>query len=205
MRELALAGIQNSTVLQAMDLVPRHFFLDSAFVEMAYENMAFPISVGQTISAPMTVALQSQLLQASPGMKILEIGTGSGYQTAVLHHMGLKIYSIERQKVLHDQAKRILAELKVKAHLVYGDGYKGLPTYGPFDRILVTCACPTVPEALLLQLAPHGRMVVPFGEGEEQSMMVIYEDHQGEFVTEVHGKCAFVPMLPDRNPRKFNG
>lgn len=205
MRELAMLGIKDNNVLQAMDRVPRHFFLQSAFVEYAYENMAFPIGVEQTISAPMTVATQSELLQLQPGMKVLEIGTGSGYQTAVLFEMGAKVFSIERQKSLHDFSKNLLAQMKVKAHLTYGNGYKGLPSFAPFDRIIITCATPEIPEELLLQLKPGGRMVMPFDHGTEQSMLVIHEDPSGEFIIESHGKCAFVPMLQNRNPRNTNG
>jgi protein-L-isoaspartate(D-aspartate) O-methyltransferase len=203
-RELALGGIHDSSVLQAMERVPRHFFLQSAFLEYAYEDKAFPIGVDQTISAPSTVAKQSQLLQIKSGMKVLEIGTGSGYQTAVLHELGAKIFSIERQLSLHEFAKDILNKMKVKAHLTYGNGYKGLPSFAPFDRIIITCATPEIPEELLMQLKPGGRLVMPFDNGDEQNMLVIFEDAKGEFQIETHGKCAFVPMLHNRNPRNTN-
>jgi protein-L-isoaspartate(D-aspartate) O-methyltransferase len=204
MRELALQGIQDQAVLNAMDNVPRHIFLHSAFLELAYENKALPIGLNQTISHPLTVAKQSELLQLKPGMKVLEVGTGSGYQTAVLFNMGAKVFSIERHMALHEQAKKTLHALKVKANLTYGDGYKGLPTYGPFDRILITCATPFIPEELLLQLKPGGRVVMPFGDADEQNMLVIFEDAHGEFHTESHGKCDFVPMLKNRNPKNNN-
>lgn len=203
-RELALRGITDGNVLQAMERVPRHYFIQSAFLEHAYEDNAFPIGVEQTISAPSTVAKQSQLLQIKSGMKVLEIGTGSGYQTAVLHELGAKIFSIERQLSLHEFAKDILNKMKVKAHLTYGNGYKGLPSFAPFDRIIITCATPEIPEELLMQLKPGGRLVMPFDNGDEQNMLVIFEDSNGEFQIETHGKCAFVPMLHNRNPRNTN-
>jgi protein-L-isoaspartate(D-aspartate) O-methyltransferase len=204
MRELALLGIQDQNVLQAMDQVPRHAFLNSAFSELAYENKALPIGLDQTISHPLTVAKQSELLQIKPGMKVLEVGTGSGYQTAVLFHLGAKVFSIERHMALHEESKKILHALKIKAHLTYGDGYKGLPTFGPFDRILITCATAFIPEDLQQQLKPGGRMVLPYGKDEDQNMLVISKDLQGEYRAESHGKCAFVPMLQNRNPKKTN-
>ncbi len=200
-RELAMLGISDTAVLQSLEIVPRHAFLHSAFSELAYENKALPIGLDQTISHPLTVAKQSQLLQLHPGMKVLEVGTGSGYQTAVLFHMGVKVFSIERHMALHEQAKKILHTLHVKAHLTYGDGYKGLPTFGPFDRILITCATPFIPEDLQHQLKKGGRMVLPFGKDEEQNMLVIRKDEKGEYHAESHGKCAFVPMLQNKNPR----
>ena len=148
--ELAGKGISDTKVLEAMNKVPRHFFLSSAFLEFAYENKAFQIGAGQTISQPYTVAFQSQLLEVEKGMKILEIGTGSGYQTAVLCELGAKVYSIERQKLLHDNAKSILNKMGYKPNLVYGDGYKGLPSFAPFDRVLITCAVPVIPNELLI-------------------------------------------------------
>ena len=200
-RELAMQGIHDASVLQAMEMVPRHAFLNSAFSELAYENKALPIGLDQTISHPLTVAKQSQLLQLKPGMKVLEVGTGSGYQTAVLFHMGVKVFSIERHMALHEQAKKILHVLQVKAHLTYGDGYKGLPTFGPFDRILITCATPFIPEDLQQQLKLGGRMVLPYGKEDEQNMLVILKEENGEYRAESHGKCAFVPMLQNRNPK----
>jgi protein-L-isoaspartate(D-aspartate) O-methyltransferase len=198
-KEIAAMGITDRRVLAAIGKVPRHFFLSSAFLEFAYENKAFQIGAGQTISQPYTVAFQSQLLSTQPGQKVLEIGTGSGYQSCVLLEMGVKLYSIERQKLLFDQAKPLLTKMGYKAHLVYGDGYKGLPHYAPFDRILITCAVPIVPEALLLQLAPGGRLVMPFGEGLMQDMTVIDKYPDGSFRSEVCGKFSFVPMLEKRS------
>lgn len=206
--ELAAAGITDTKVLEAINNVPRHLFLSSAFLEFAYENKAFQIGAGQTISAPYTVAFQSQLLQVEKGMKVLEIGTGSGFQTAVLCELGAKVYSIERQHLLHVGAKKILDALgymKGKKgtipHLVYGDGYKGLPSFAPFDRIIITCAVPFLPDELLLQMKADGLLIMPYGEGEVQEMMVIHESESGDFVSEVHGKFSFVPMLEKRNSK----
>ncbi len=137
-QEIAAMGVTDQRVLDAMNKVPRHFFLSSAFLEFAYENKAFQIGAGQTISQPFTVGFQSQLLQVEPGMKVLEIGTGSGYQTSVLCELGAKVFSVERQKVLHDNARVILRQMGYKAHLTYGDGYKGMPAFAPFDLILIT-------------------------------------------------------------------
>lgn len=202
MAELANLGIQDEKVLEAMNKVPRHFFLSSAFLEFAYENKAFQIGAGQTISQPYTVAFQSQLLQIEKGMKVLEIGTGSGYQTAVLCELGAKVYSIERQKLLHDNAKSLLHKMGYKPHLVYGDGYKGLPSFAPFDRVLITCAVPVIPDELLMQMKVGGMLVMPFGEGEVQEMMRVTELPNGDFKSEVHGQFSFVPMLEKRNPVK---
>jgi len=196
--ELKRMGINDSRVLEAINAVPRHYFLTSAFLEFAYDNKAFQIGVGQTISHPFTVATQSQLLKVEPGMKVLEIGTGSGFQTAVLCELGAKVYSIERQKLLHDNSKKLLEKMRYKPHLTYGDGYKGLPAFAPFDRIIITCAIPKVPEALLMQLKPGGIIVMPYGEGEIQQMMVIQETEDGAFNSEFHGSFSFVPMLENR-------
>jgi protein-L-isoaspartate(D-aspartate) O-methyltransferase len=196
--ELKRMGINDSRVLEAINAVPRHYFLTSAFLEFAYDNKAFQIGAGQTISHPFTVATQSQLLKVEPGMKVLEIGTGSGFQTAVLCELGAKVYSIERQKLLHDNSKKLLEKMRYKPHLTYGDGYKGLPAFAPFDRIIITCAIPKVPEALLMQLKPGGIIVMPYGEGEIQQMMVIQETEDGAFNSEFHGSFSFVPMLENR-------
>lgn len=199
MDELATMGITDRRVLDAMNKVPRHFFLSSAFLEFAYENKAFQIGAGQTISQPYTVACQSQLLNTSPGMKVLEIGTGSGYQSCVLLELGVKLFSIERQKLLFDTTKPLLAKMGYKGHLVYGDGYKGLPAFAPFDRILITCAVPVIPQELLMQLAPGGRLVMPFGEGAMQDMTVVDILPDGSLTSEVYGKFSFVPMLEKRS------
>jgi protein-L-isoaspartate(D-aspartate) O-methyltransferase len=196
--ELKRLGISNAQVLEAINRVPRHYFLSSAFLEFAYENKAFQIGAGQTISHPFTVATQSQLLNVKPGMKVLEIGTGSGFQTAVLCELGAKVFSVERQKILHDNSKALLGKMGYKPHLVYGDGYKGLPAFAPFDRVIITCAIPKVPEDLLIQLKPGGLLVMPFGEGEVQQMMVIEELADGTFNSQLHGRFSFVPMLEKR-------
>lgn len=197
--ELRRMGISDQRVLDAINQVPRHHFLSSAFLEFAYENKAFQIGAGQTISHPFTVATQSQLLRVEPGMKILEIGTGSGFQTAVLCELGAKVYSIERQKILHDNSKQLLNKMGYKPQLIYGDGYKGLPSFAPFDRVIITCAIPKVPEELLMQMKPGGLLVMPFGEGEVQQMMVIEELTDGSFQSDLHGNFSFVPMLEKRN------
>ncbi|MFN0031739.1 MAG: protein-L-isoaspartate(D-aspartate) O-methyltransferase [Flavobacteriales bacterium] len=197
--ELRKMGVSNQQVLEAMGRVPRHYFLSSAFLEFAYENKAFQIGAGQTISHPYTVAVQTELLNVNAGMKILEIGTGSGFQTAVLCEMGVKVYSVERQKLLHDNSKKLLQTMGYKPHLVYGDGYKGLPAFAPFDRVIVTCAVPRVPEDLLMQIRPGGLLVMPYGDGEVQQMMVITEAEDGTFSSQLHGGFSFVPMLEKRN------
>jgi protein-L-isoaspartate(D-aspartate) O-methyltransferase len=191
-------GINDPKVIEALNKVPRHYFLSSAFLEYAYENKAFQIGAGQTISHPFTVAFQSQLLELQKGMKVLEIGTGSGFQTSVLCEMGAKVFSIERHKLLHDNAKKLLQSMGYKATLSYGDGYKGMPSYAPFDRVLITCAVPVVPEELLMQLKPGGKLIMPYGQGEVQQMMVIDEKEDGSFETSFHGEFSFVPMLEKR-------
>ena len=189
-------GITDERVLDAILEVPRHFFLDSAFGEKAYEDKAFPIGEGQTISQPYTVAYQSQLLEVNPFMKVLEIGTGSGYQAVVLAEMGAQVYTIERQKKLFDSNK--LFEFLKKFNtikLFYGDGFKGLPTYGPFDRIIITAAAPEIPPKLIEQLKPGGMMVIPLGAGELQQMMRITKLPNGALKEEVFDYFSFVPML----------
>jgi protein-L-isoaspartate(D-aspartate) O-methyltransferase len=198
-QEMEMMGISDRRVLDAMNSVPRHFFLTSAFLEFAYENKAFQIGAGQTISHPFTVATQSQLLRLEPGMKVLEIGTGSGYQTCVLCEMGAKVFSIERQKLLHDNAKALIRKMGYSPQLTYGDGYKGMPSFAPFDRIIITCAVPKLPEELLMQMKPGGLLVMPYGEGEVQQMMVVEEQEDGSFDSQLFGKFSFVPMLEKRN------
>jgi protein-L-isoaspartate(D-aspartate) O-methyltransferase len=203
LENLQQMGISDQRVLDAINAVPRHYFLSSAFLEIAYENRAFQIGEGQTISHPFTVATQSVLLDTQPGMKVLEIGTGSGFQAAVLCQLGVKVYSIERHQPLHLAAKSLFQHMhqidrKFNPTLVYGDGYKGLPAFAPFDRIIITCAVPDVPEKLLLQLKPGGKLVMPFGKGAVQQMMVIQELEDGTFHHELHGSFSFVPMLEER-------
>jgi protein-L-isoaspartate(D-aspartate) O-methyltransferase len=188
-------GIYNEQVLDAMNLVPRHLFMDSSFLEFAYEDKPFPIGSGQTISQPYTVAFQSQLLEIQKDHKVLEVGTGSGYQACILMIMGARIYTIERQKALYLKAKQLFQELGYRPKLVtYGDGYKGLPTYAPFDRIIVTAGAPYIPEALTEQLKPGGMLVIPVGE-DIQVMKRIIKTETGDLREEDHGTFRFVPML----------
>ena len=200
--EIGSMGITDKKVLDAMNAVPRHYFLTSAFLEFAYNNKAFQIGEDQTISHPYTVGLQSSLLQIEPGMKVLEIGTGSGYQCAVLCELGAKVYSIERHRPLHVNSKKLLDKMGYKPYLSYGDGFKGLPAFAPFDRILFTCAVPNLPDTLLMQLKPGGILVMPFGEGDIQKMMAIKEQEDGSFTTTYHGDFSFVPMLEKRAAKK---
>jgi len=189
-------GISDDRVLDAMLAVPRHFFLDSAFDEKAYDDKAFPIGEGQTISQPYTVAYQSQLLEVKPFSKILEIGTGSGYQAVILAEMGGQVYSIERQKKLFEANKSFTYLKKYSTiKLFYGDGYEGLPTYAPFDRILITAAAPEIPQKLIEQLKPGGMMVIPLGSGEVQQMMRITKLDNDSLKEEVFDHFSFVPML----------
>ncbi len=195
-KELGEKGISDQRVLKAMSSVPRHLFLETMLDYMAYEDRALPIKCGQTISQPSTVAFQSELLDASPEMKVLEVGTGSGYQTAVLCAMGLKVFTIERQKELYDIAKPRLERLHYRPKCFLGDGYKGLPEYGPFDRILVTCGAPEVPEELLTQLKVGGVMVVPVGDGQQEMLRIVkMSDKPDDILQQRYGNCNFVPML----------
>jgi protein-L-isoaspartate(D-aspartate) O-methyltransferase len=193
-------GITDETVLQAIQEIPRHYFLDSAFDEHAYEDRAFQIGCGQTISQPYTVAYQSQLLEIKPFMKVLEIGTGSGYQAAVLGQMGAMVYSIERQRGLYDELNAFpLLKKMLGVKRFFGDGFLGLPTYGPFDRIIITAAAPFIPPKLIEQLKPGGMMVVPVGEGAVQQMKRILKQPDGHLVEETFDQFSFVPMLAGRN------
>lgn len=195
--ELSAKKLAGTKVLEAMAKIPRHAFLESGFHQHAYQDKAFPIAAGQTISHPSTVAWQSELLEVSRGMKVLEIGTGSGYQAAVLCELGVKLYSIERQRELFHFAKDMLSSLGYRAEIKYGDGFKGMPVFAPFDRIIVTCGAPYVPKALLSQLIPGGHMIIPVGEGQ-QKMVRIDKGSDGTFRQRVLGDAAFVPMLKDR-------
>jgi protein-L-isoaspartate(D-aspartate) O-methyltransferase len=193
-------GITDERVLQAILEIPRHFFIDSAFDQIAYEDRAFPIAEGQTISQPYTVAYQTQLLEIKPHEKVLEVGTGSGYQACVLALMGAQVYTIERQKQLYDLCKQFVYLRNFSSiRYFYGDGYQGLPTYAPFDKVIVTAAAPSVPEKLLDQLKPGGKMVIPVGEGRVQQMIRILKDGAGQLYEEVFDNFSFVPMLQGRN------
>jgi len=193
--QLITKGITDKSVLDAIGKIPRHMFIDSSFLIYAYKDVAFPIEAGQTISQPSTVALQSQLMDVKQGDKVLEIGTGCGYQTAVLYEMGLNIYTIERQKELFDKTRLFLSDLGYRRiKFYYGDGYKGLPEYAPFEAIIVTAGAENIPEQLLLQLNIGGKMVIPIGSGN-QIMTRIHRISENDFETETFGECAFVPML----------
>ena len=196
--ELISKGITSKRVLSAIYNIPRHFFIENDFQDFAYADKAFPILASQTISQPYTVAFQTEKLDKKEGEKILEIGTGSGYQTAVLIEMGAKVYSIERQRELFHSAKANLSKLNYRANLFFGDGYIGKEAFAPFDRIIVTCGAPFVPEELINQLAPNGLMVVPVGEGVNQTMVLIEKSENGEIVKTEHGSFSFVPMLNDK-------
>jgi len=193
-------GIQDENVLKAMEKVPRHFFMDSAFVEFAYSDQPFPIGEGQTISQPYTVGFQTQLLEVKPLMKVLEIGTGSGYQAAILHVMGAKVFTIERIHKLYLKAKNLLSTMGYHSiRCFYGDGNKGLPTFAPFDRILVTAGAPVVPETLIAQLAPGGILVIPVNSSSQvQIMKRIIKHPDGKMDIEDHGYFRFVPLLENK-------
>lgn len=198
--EIRKKGITDERVLNAINTVPRHFFLDSAFVNQAYEDKAFPISVGQTISQPYTVAYQTQLLQLKPFDKVLEIGTGSGYQAAVLSALGAMVFTIERQRQLFDEQRefpylRNLPNIK----FFFGDGFEGLPTFAPFDKVIITAAAPFIPQNLIDQLKVGGQMVIPVNEGELQRMLRITKLPGGELHKEEFDQFSFVPMLEGKN------
>ncbi|MEO6612175.1 MAG: protein-L-isoaspartate(D-aspartate) O-methyltransferase [Chitinophagaceae bacterium] len=199
-QDIHAKGISDERVLDAMLEVPRHFFLDSAFGEKAYEDKAFPIGEGQTISQPYTVAYQSQLLEVKPFHKVLEIGTGSAYQAVVLAEMGAQVFTIERQKKLFEFNKSFQFLKKyTSVKFFYGDGYEGLPTYGPFDRVIITAAAPQLPQKLIDQLKPGGMMVIPLGAGDLQQMMRITKLENGAVKEEVYDHFSFVPMLGGRS------
>lgn len=198
--QLREKGISDERVLEAINAIPRHFFLDSAFDKVAYEDKAFPISVGQTISQPYTVAYQSQLLELKPFEKVLEIGTGSGYQAMVLAAMGAQVYTIERQKQLFDEHRNFILRSKYPSiKYFYGDGFEGLPTFAPFDKILITAAAPFIPPKLINQLKVGGKMVIPLGEGEVQSMVRLTKTTDGGYSKESFADFSFVPMLEGKN------
>ncbi|HON53321.1 MAG TPA: protein-L-isoaspartate(D-aspartate) O-methyltransferase [Bacteroidales bacterium] len=195
-QELQTKGITHSGVLQAIGTVQRHmFFNDSILQSHAYDDKAFPIDAGQTISQPYTVAFQTQLLNIQSKDKVLEIGTGSGYQAAVLYALGARVYSIERQKQLYFKTKQLLKKMNIFVETFLGDGYKGLPQFAPFDKIIITAAAPFIPRPLLDQLTIGGIMVVPIGEGIQQKMLKIKKLSDNEFEQSEHGTFSFVPML----------
>ena len=193
--QLRQKGITDERVLTAFDAIPRHFFLDLVFEQQAYSNVAFQIGAGQTISHPYTVAFQTSILELKKGEKVLEIGTGSGFQTCILCSMGMKVFSIERQKELHIKAKKFIDHFRFTPKLFFGDGYEGKETFAPFDKILVTCGAPFIPEKLVQQLKPGGMMVIPVGDLDSQEMHRITKISDWEYKEEVFGNFSFVPML----------
>ncbi|AEW86345.1 protein-L-isoaspartate(D-aspartate) O-methyltransferase [Flavobacterium columnare NBRC 100251 = ATCC 23463] len=192
-------GITDKNVLEAIRKIPRHLFLNSSFEDFAYQDKAFPIGAGQTISQPYTVAFQSELLRVKKHDKILEIGTGSGYQTAVLCAMGAKVYSVERQNELYRTTSLLLPKLGIlPKHLTFGDGYKGLPNFAPFDGIIVTAGAPYIPQPLMAQLKIGGRLIIPVGENV-QIMTMLIRKNETQFEKHEFGDFRFVPLLEDKN------
>lgn len=199
MKTIKKKGITDKNVLDAIGKIPRHLFMDSSFEDHAYQDKAFPIAADQTISQPYTVAFQTQLLQVEKGEQVLEIGTGSGYQTAVLCELGAKVYSIERQRELYKKTKLFLSKIGYRPkYLSFGDGYKGLPDYAPFDKIIVTAGAPEVPRDLLSQLKVGGRLVIPVGT-DVQTMTLFIRKSPMEFDKTEYGSFRFVPLLEDKN------
>jgi protein-L-isoaspartate(D-aspartate) O-methyltransferase len=199
--ELISLGITDQKVLQAITKVPRHLFMDPGYDKLAYQNKAYGIGAGQTISQPYTVAFQTQLLGIEKGDKVLEIGTGSGYQTAVLLELGAKVYTIERQKELFNKSQALLNKLGYQPYFFYGDGYKGKASYGPFDKIIVTAGAPYIPEPLQNQLVIGGMLVIPVGDSESQTMYSIVRLSETEFKKQEFGQFLFVPMLEGKQTK----
>jgi len=193
-KELKKLGISSPKVLKAIEAVPRHFFFPKDFLDKAYENIAFPIGKGQTISQPFTVAMQTQLLDIQPGDKILEIGTGSGYQSAVLKVMGAQVYSIETVEALHKRAKVLFTKLGLDIATIYGDGSKGLAELAPFDKIIMTAAAPNLMESLTSQLKVKGKLVAPIGSLAVQNMILVTRNGDNDYTKTSHGKFNFVPL-----------
>jgi protein-L-isoaspartate(D-aspartate) O-methyltransferase len=194
-------GITDENVLQAMSQIPRHlYYFDGAFVEHAYNDMAFQIGCEQTISSPYTVAFQSELLDLKKREKVLEIGTGSGFQASVLEKMGGKVFTIERQKTLYTSTQKLLQNLGFRnIQMFFDDGFNGLPTYAPFDKIIITCGVGEIPQLLIQQLKVGGKMVIPFGSGDVQQMQRLTKINANEFETEHFENFKFVPMLKGKN------
>lgn len=197
--EVRSKGITDERILSAIANIPRHLFLDSSFTEFAYQDKPFPIGHGQTISQPYTVAFQTELLEIKRGDKVLEVGTGSGYQACVLLEMGARVFSVERHYQLYQKTKKILASMNYAPKLFYGDGYKGLPAFAPFDKILVTAGAPEIPPALTEQLKIGGILVIPVGKGQTQVMMKVIKTDDQVVEQQEHGFFRFVPLLKDRS------
>lgn len=197
--ELRQKGITNENVLKAIEKVPRHLFMDSSLEIHAYKDQAMPIASGQTISQPYTVAFQSQLLNIKKNEKVLEVGTGSGYQTAILNELGAKVYTIERQRELFDNTQILLRKMGYVVNSFYGDGYLGLPTYGPFDKIIITAGAPYIPEQLTLQLKVNGLLVAPIGDSSSQTMKLLKKIDENNSEIQDFGSFIFVPMLKGKS------
>lgn len=197
--EIKGKGISNQKVLDAINKIPRHLFMESGFINFSYKDSAFPIGAGQTISQPYTVAFQTELLDVNPLDKVLEVGTGSGYQTAILMELGAKVFTIERQRELFLKAKALLEKLGYHPHFFYGDGYLGKPSYGPYKRILVTAGAPEIPEKLVEQLEVGGRMVIPVGDSMGQDMLLVEKISENDTRVTNHGRFIFVPLLKGTN------
>ena len=198
--QLRSKGITDEQVLDAINTIPRHYFLDSAFDKIAYEDRAFPIGEGQTISQPYTVAYQTQLLQVKRNEKVLEIGTGSIYQAIVLAEMGARVYTIERQKKLFEQNKQFFYITRYpNIKFFYGDGFEGLPSFAPFDKVIITAAAPFIPPKLVAQMKAGALMVIPVDEGDKQRMLRITKQPDGSCTEELFDYFSFVPMLKGRN------
>ena len=197
-KEIVKKGIQDPRVIAAIGKIPRHFFFDKIFENHAYEDKAFPIDAGQTISQPFTVAFQSEKLQVEPGNKILEIGTGSGYQASVLVELGADVYTIEYQKKLYQKAIRFLPSIGYQPHIYYGDGSKGMPRFAPYDGIIVTAGAPSVPGELVQQLKVGGRLVIPVGDEKRQSMLVLTKIDENKVRKEEFDHFSFVPLRGER-------
>ena len=201
-RSLLKKGISDTRVLSALEKVPRHIFFDKAFLEHAYQDKAFPIGEGQTISQPYTVAVQTELLDISPGEKVLEIGTGSGYQCCVLLELGAKVYTIEYVKALYLQAKELLSGMGYDAYFIHGDGSKGFRAFAPFDKIIVTAGAPSIPDILIDQLSDQGKLVIPVGGSERQKMVTIEKRPGNKIIKQEHNYFSFVPLLGEQGWKK---
>ncbi|MGI9544413.1 MAG: protein-L-isoaspartate(D-aspartate) O-methyltransferase, partial [Cyclobacteriaceae bacterium] len=194
-KTLQKKGIVDPRVLYAINKVPRHIFFDQAFLEHAYQDKAFPIGSGQTISQPYTVAVQTSLLDIKPGDKVLEVGTGSGYQCCILLELGAKVYTIEYVKLLHQKAKHLLPQLGYRANLFLGDGSKGLKAFAPYDKIVVTAGAPIVPKPLINQLKENGVIVIPVGDEKQQEMVSIKKTAENKLIKKTHNYFSFVPLV----------